>query len=316
LLFPLLLLAAAPAPDPDPRNPAAVRIVEVRSLPAPAPFAQPFELRVALRMPPGIAAAVPERLDESEELASTASVVVLAAGTGSGDSVDVRLSYPAIALTDQPLKLPPLLLRLSATTETDPTRRVMPAPAGSVTRGGEADVQLELGMLEVAPHDSAAAFTAVPEPRELAGVLGGRWNGWHLLVIVTLVAGSGLTATLLRRRPLEPSAAEGLDREAALLELDALRERVLLGSGRTRELYRELADIMRRRIQRLHPEWPPGLTGSQIAALLESERPDRRLSDAVERIERARFGRFEPTAEVALEDWSAVRDWVASTGTP
>jgi hypothetical protein len=274
---------------------------------------------VTLRLGPGMAAVVSETLEASDELGSTGSVVVLSAVRAAGDSVDVHLRYPAIALTDQPLELPSLNLRLSASDEADPRRLLTSGGDRSGAEGGEANVELRLGMLDVAPHDSAAAFPPLPQPRPTAPVLGGRWNVWHLLVLATLLAGSGLTARVMRRTRAETFNEDtGLDRAAALREMDRLRGGGWIEQGRMPEFYTAMTEVLRRFARGSEARWVPGLTATELCELLEGEGLPpipALLRRTVDRAEQVRFGGRVSTPEDALEDWTTLRDWIARAPT-
>jgi hypothetical protein len=231
--------------------------------------------------------------------------------------VDLELRYPLIALLNGPVLLPPLPLQMTGAREaaSEPSAVLVREDSGAVT-GGQASVGLALGGIQVALPDSVASATGTLQAAPAAGPLGGEWSIWHLLVLVVLLAGIGLTAWLLvRSRGLSPgSGSTELDRRGALRELDALRDRGWHRSGRTREFYTSLTDILRRFAHRIDPDWPPGLTSLELAAALRrngdyAERAS--IEEAIRRAESVKFGHLAPEEERADEDWRDVRRLVA-----
>jgi hypothetical protein len=296
-----------------------VRLSEVATSPAPPPFAQPFDLHIGIRVAPGLVVTVPDTFATSDAFASTSPFVLEHSGRAPGDSIDLRLRYPVILLLDGPVSLPPLSIQLA------PARAAAADPAAVLVRqsedstaaaGGRAQISLALGMVQVALPDSIAEATGAIPPREPVGPVGGEWSPWMLLAIASALLAAGLTAWLVLRKPGGADAAgpARLDRRGALRELDELRERGLHRSGRMRDFYTGLTDILRRFGHTLEPGWEPGWTSLELTAALERQRQAQRqltVRGAVQRAESVKFGRFDASPEEADEDWTTVRRWVA-----
>lgn len=303
----------------------AVRLIRAETSPHPMPYAAPAEVRVELLVSPGHTVFLPDALGPAQEMDGigvgrwTTSVL-------PGDSVAILLHYPVIAYRPELQELPHL-------------------PVGVVTRPGDgaavlrlvdapaelsdelAMVELPLGTITVGGYEPLEALREgdqVAAPRPPADVLGGEWSLWLILAVgFASAAGAGGLATLLRGwwtagggRVLGRLRG-ATPKQRALRELERIRGLGWHQDGRVADFYDSSTGALRRFAAESDPESSTALTTSQLLSRLETRsgagRRTDRLADALAAAERAKFGSFRPTAEMAEADWATIRDWIRST---
>ncbi len=335
LLVPLLLAsapAAAAAQLPDP----GIRVVAFETEPSPVVAGRTFELRLTLRLAPGLIATAPARLGGAEHLEGVGS------GSGReapapGDSLDLHLSYPALAYRDGVILLPeiPLALRTPGAGEPAGWRLAdgPDGPADTAAPGVRPDADPAPGAVRVIRAGAVRAVSPLegvePEERAFrpaADVLGGNLGIWYvlsrLLAFGALALALGWTALFLgRRRGREgaragsPTPVAGSSRARALAELDRLHALGWHRNGRVGPFYRAVADVVRTYASEAYPECGRHLTLRELDPRMPEGPGDARgVKDAFRRTERVLFAGARPIAAEAEEDFLRLRDWVADGG--
>jgi len=286
------------------------------------------ELRVSVRVPSGRTVYFPSKLPATAAIESHGAVRWTAEPAPGGATL--KLAYPLLALGVGRIAVPGLDIVAGPTTGVS-GRPALPG-GSAVGAWRDAAAQATNILARVAPREvrSKSLF-------ELEGVLGGvgptpasdvvgrNWGTAPLallLVSVAILVGATASAFVrFRTRPAERSSSKSpeTDRLATLGELDALLARGLHSGGRVREFYGATSRIVRRHVERFHPNWGPNLTSTELMHGLaasgfrnNAEGLRTEMTDA----ERVKFGAAGAEAEAAEAHWQAVRHWIENDGKP
>ncbi|HSH76211.1 MAG TPA: hypothetical protein VLA09_11050 [Longimicrobiales bacterium] len=322
--FSLLALPAdteSSARAPRPQEMQAARLVAFTNEPREPEFGEVFELRLTVRLAPGIVAFFPDTLLPAEDAFSAGSGA-WASAPAPADSVDVQAAYPVMGLKNGGVELPSLELwiRPASGGETGG-----PVPVASLGEDGpSAAVGLQRllipigGALIMPLRAMAEAADAGLVPQPPADVLGGEWSPWLIAAVAVLALTGGLLAWLLytgrsagvteanRKASLPP-------RDEALRELDRILALGWHRNGRLVEFYASTTDVLRHFAERKDGSWRSSLTSTELLGQI-SERWGAEavagLRDAVWSAERVKFGTHRPAPDEAEDDWTTVRDWI------
>ncbi|MFO7260449.1 MAG: hypothetical protein DIU52_004800 [bacterium] len=281
---------------------AAAQEVRVAVTPDTVTVGDVFHAAIRVEVPPGF------RLEPPDSLPVSGDVENAGRRIGRSEPIEgggerVTLAYPLTAWRPGPVELPALALRLVGPGEEAQTLNVR-LPAAVVR--------------SVLPADTTGV-----EPRPLKDVLGADRVLWPLLLALALalLAAAALSHWLRRRRAVsEPALAAGLPpRERALAALDRARRLGLLEAGEVKAFYTLIADAVREYLEAVEPRWGRDLTTSELLALLAGEMDEsqrERLGEVLHAADLVKFARRRPDASVAIAEWQAARDWVASFERP
>lgn len=157
-------------------------------------------------------------------------------------------------------------------------------------------------------------------PRPPADVVGGDWSPWLLAAAAVLVLALAAAAIVAVRRWVEgrgdgeAALGRGLSpREAALRELERIRDEGGHRNGRVVDFYASSTDALRRFAESVEPDWSTALTSRELLARMGDRWGGEamgQLPTAVARAERVKFGGERPAPETAEADWRRIRDWV------
>lgn len=308
--------------------PTSVRLLAVATAPGVPPFGEPFEVLVTLRVAPALTLAIPDTLPVSSAVESAGRAAVRGESPTAGDSVDVLVSYPAMAFLEGPVRLPSLTVEVSARGEEDRagTRRSeVTLGVGEEGNVGVSRISYALGTIEVGRFTPLSEGAGSLEPRGPDDVLGGSWSTWDV-VLTAGIALLGLGALVLRPRGTvrsgpegSPSSGSSFGAADALAELDGILAEGWHRAGRIGEFYRAITDVLRRHSSQVEAAWGPWMTSTELADRLAgrwSGEASDRVARTVEVAERAKFAGQTPTVADAEEDWRTIRDWIARQGDP
>ena len=317
----LVAVAAHGLPGQSQDSPSEARLVAFTVDPQTPEFGEVFDLRLTVRIAPGVITFLPDTL-----IPAPASV---SAGSGEwseiagpGDSVDVRASYPVMGFLNGRVDLPSLELWIRPVTDREMSGPRPASDLGDVLldpANGLRRTLIPVGAIQIAPLREMAEAGDGLFPRPPADVLGGQWSSWLLSAVgLTIIASTVLAWFLVSRWRLARSAAEGLGqggspRDEALRELDRIRGLGWHAEGRFIEFYEASTRVLRRFSEQYEPEWGIALTSSELLAKLRGRwgpSSVERLASAVSVAEWVKFGRYRPEIEAAEGHWIMIRDWI------
>lgn len=316
-----IAVGGARAQSPD--APSGARLVAFTMEPREPEFAEVFELRLTVRVAPGIIVFLPDTL-----LPARASV---SAGPGSwtesagpADSVDLRATYPVTAFLNGAVELPSLELwtRLALTGEAGGARATSELGDGASSGDGLQRVLIRVGGTRItALQEMAEAASGGLLPRPAADVLGGQWSIWLLSAMGVVAMAVAFLAWLLVcrwRAARADAAATGTrsPRGEALHELDRIRGLGWHTDGRIVDFYNATTGVLRRFSGEEVPDWSIALTSSELVARFRDHRwgpgSVEALGSVVWAAERVKFGALRPPGETAEGHWKTIRDWIES----
>lgn len=308
---------------------ADIRLVGFISEPREPEFGAVFDLRLNLRVAPGVVVFLPDTLNPAPASVS-AGPGEWAVVAGPSDSVDISARYPVMGFLNGRVELPSLEVwtRSAVEGEEAGARSVSAIPdQGPASSDLLRNVVVPTGAIQVVPLAEMANAEGPIAPRPPADVLGGNYSPWFIAaVLVGLVAGGGLlwagvTAIRSPRQasvPVVPVRRRS-PREEALSELDRiLAQGWHLAEARERlvRFYAASTDVVRGLAEQFDSQWGMSLTSSELLVALRDrwgEAAVVQLQEAVSVAEWVKFGRHSPTAEVAEEHWRTIRTWVADS---
>ena len=292
--LPVLLLFAASG--------AAAQEVRVAVTPDTVTVGDVFHAAIRVEVPPGF------RLERPDSLPISGDVENAGRRFDSSEPIEgggerITIAYPLTAWKPGQVELPTVALRLIGPGEEMRTL----------------DVRLPTAVVRsVLPPDTTGI-----EPRPLKDVLGANRVLWPILLALALalLAVAAAIYWIRGRRPAaEPVLAPGLPpRERALAALDRARELGLLEAGEVKAFYTLVTDAVREFIEAIEPRWSRDLTTSELLAVLAGEVEEGargRLGELLQAADLVKFARRRPDSAVAIEEWQAARDWVASFQRP
>jgi hypothetical protein len=314
----------------SPLTPAAQAAEPTASLSADSVrMAEPFELRVRAHVPAGSTVYFPDTLPRNAEVESFGPVSWRAERAADGGA-DIALAYPLIPFGIGSVALP------SVEVVTTPSRAdaLGPSlPGGSVVgawpdapRGIAAGIvrarSPELSVW-IQPMWSAEDVAAGVSPRGPDDVMGLGWSPWTLLFLVVFTAISARAAApwarawLARRgraggvAPLGGPTLEEL-RLAALAELDSIAAAPYAAEAE-QSLYTATSGAVRGYVERLDPDWGPGLTSTELMeSLIAGRETARALASEMRSAERVKFGRFRPGRSAFASHLHTLRSWLSA----
>ena len=295
-----------------------------------------FELRVRVLVPAGSVIHFPDTVATTEVLESFGPVRWSAEPEPAGGAT-LTLVYPVMAYGAGMVAVPGF--------------DVFVSPSGSGAEGARLPGGSVVGAWDAAPTRGAAyvrplrvprrgvwvtpVFTpeqveAGIEPMPSADVLGSSWH-WPSAAAGLLFT-SLLAVVVVRtaRAWMELRARSGRDgtpwtpqasRQQALVELDRLLQEGLHANGRTHELYTRSSSVVRRYVERLHPEYSAAFTSSELMGRLGTHGTNgyesATLFEQMGTAEVVKFGRLRPERREAEAHVLSLRAWVeGSGGTP
>lgn len=308
---------------------ADIRLVGFISEPREPEFGAVFDLRLNLRVAPGVVVFLPDTLNPAPASVS-AGPGEWAVAVGPSDSVDVTARYPIMAFLNGRVELPLLEVwtRSAVEGEEPGARSVSAIPdQGPASADLLRSVVVSTGAIQVVPLAEMANAEGPLAPRPPADVLGGNYSPWFIAaLLVGLAAGGGLLwsgVNVIRSGRPAPVPAVSMrrlsPREEALTELDRIlaqgwhltevRERLI-------RFYAASTDVVRQLAEQFDSQWGMSLTSNELLVALRDrwgEAAVVQLQEAVAVAEWVKFGRHSPTAEVAEEHWRTIRTWVADS---
>ena len=319
-LMALGAIAVGGARAQSPEAPSGARLVAFTMEPGAPEFAEVFELRLTVRVAPGIVAFLPDTL-----LPARASV---SAGLGSwtesagpADSVDLRATYPVMAFLNGGVELPSLELwtRSALAGEAGGARATSDLRDGGSGGDGLQRVLMPVGGTQIKPlQEMAEAASGGLLPRPAADVLGGQWSIWLLSAIgVVAIAAAFLAWLLVTRWRAARAGAEATGtrspRDEALHELDRIRGLGWHTDGRIVDFYDATTGVLRRFSGEEVPDWSIALTSSELVARFRDRWGPgsvEALGSVVWAAERVKFGALRPPGEAAEGHWKTIRHWI------
>ena len=312
------------------QDPAAdIRLMGFISEPREPEFGAVFDLRLNLRVAPGVVVFLPDTLNPAPASVS-AGPGEWAVASGPSDSVDISARYPVMGFLNGRVELPSLEVWMRSAVEGEEAGA---RPVSAIPDQGPASADLlrsvvvTTGAIQVLPLAEMANADGPLAPRPPADVLGGNYSPWFVAaVLVGLVSGGGLIwagVTAIRSPRQAPVPAVPVrrlsPREEALSELD----RILAQGWHLTEareplvrFYAASTDVVRGLAEQFDSQWGMSLTSSELVVALRDRLGESavvQLQEAVSVAEWVKFGRHSPAAEVAEEHWRTIRAWVADS---
>jgi hypothetical protein len=301
--------------------PTEARLVGFTVEPEAPEFGEVFDLRITVRIGPGVVAFLPDTLVPGDASFSAGSGD-WSETSGPADSVDIQTSYPVMGFLSGPVELPWLELwtRPATAGEVGGARPASDlVDAGPVLGDELQPILISVGTTEIIPLSELAEAAGNLFPRPAADVLGGQWSIWFLSAVVTAIAGAILAWVLMSRRQRSRRGGAELDgrdrspRGEALRELDRIRGLGWHIDGLMVEFYDATTGVLRRFSEQEDAEWGIALTSHELLARLQG----RWGSSSVENLgltisvaERVKFGGYRSEVEAAEDDWVTIRDWI------
>ena len=305
----------------SPNLPSDVRLVGFTVEPEAPEFGEVFDLRITVRIRPGVVAFLPDTLVPGDASFSAGSGD-WSETFGPADSVDIQTSYPVMGFLSGPVELPWLELwtRPATAGEGGGARPASDlVDAGPVLGDELQPILISVGATEIVPLSELAGAAGDLFPRPAADVLGGQWSIWFLSAVLTTIAGASLAWVLMsRRRRARRGGAElnGRDRSPrgeALRELDRIRGLGWQIDGLMVEFYDATTGVLRRFSEQENAEWGMALTSHELLARLEGRWGSssvENLGSTISVAERVKFGGHRSEVEAAEDDWMTIRDWI------
>ena len=305
--------------------PSDVRLVGFTVEPTGPELGEVFDLRITVRIGPGVVAFLPDTLVPGDASVS-AGTGDWSESAGPADSVDIQGSYPVMGFLSGAVELPSLELwtRPARAGEVGGARPASDLVDAGTALGDELQrIMVSVGAAEILPHPEMAEAADDLFPRPAADVLGGRWSMWFLSAVVTSIAGASSAWLLIFRGRLasrgdaEPNGRDRFPRGEALRELDRIRGLGWHTEGRMVEFYDASTSVLRRFSQQDEADWGIALTSSEVLVKLRGRWGPSSVEDlgsAVSVAERVKFGGYGSGIEMAEGHWMTVRDWIEGRG--
>ena len=301
--------------------PSEARLVGFTMEPESPKFGQAFDLRITVRIGPGVVAFLPDTLVPGDASVSAGSGD-WSETSGPADSVDIRASYPVMGFLSGAVELPSLELwtRPAGAGEVGGARPARDlVDVGPVLDDELQPILISVGATEIIPLAEMAEASGDLFPRPAADVLGGQWSIWFPSAVVTAIAGVSLAWLLISRRRLasrggaELNGGDRSPRGEALRELDRIRGLGWHTEGRMVEFYDASTGVLRRFSEQEQAECGIALTSSELLVRLQGSWGSNSVEDlgsAVSVAERVKFGGYGSEVETAEGHWKAIRDWI------
>ena len=301
--------------------PTEARLVGFTVEPEGPEFGQVFDLRITLRIGPGVVAFLPDTLVAGDASASAGSGD-WSETSGPADSVDIQASYPVMGFLSGVVELPSLALwtRPAGPGEVGGARPASDLVDVGPVLGDELQPSLiSVGVTLIIPLSEMAEATADLFPRPAADVLGGQWSIWFLSAVVTAIGGASLACLLIfrgrlaRRSDAQLNGRDRSPRGEALRELDRIRGLGWHTEGRMVEFYDASTGVLRRFSEQEEADWGIALTSSELLVRLQGRWGSNSVEDlgsAVSVAERVKFGGHGSEVETAEGHWMTIRDWI------
>ena len=301
--------------------PSETRLVGFTVEPEAPELGQVFDLRIRVRIGPGIFAFLPDTLVPGDASAS-AGAGDWSETSGPADSVDIRTSYPVMGFLSGPVELPWLELwtRPAAVGEVGGARSVRDLVDTGTGFGDELQpILISVGATEIVPHADMAEGTAGLFPRPAADVLGGQWSIWFISAVVTFVAGASLAWLLIYRHRLasrgdaELNGRDRSPRGEALRELDRIRSLGWHTTGRMVEFYDASTGVLRRFSEHEELDCSSALTSGELLVKLQGRwgsNSVEQLGSTITVAEAVKFGGHRSESGSAEGHWMTIRDWI------
>ena len=301
--------------------PSEARLVGFTVEPEAPEFGEVFDLRITVRIGPGVVAFLPDTLAPGAASFSAGSGVWSEA-SGPADSVDIQTTYPVMGFLSGPVELPWLELwtRPAGAGEVGGARPLSDLTDVGPTLGDEVRSSLiSVGATEIVPLAEMAEAAGDLFPRPAADVLGGQWSIWFLLAVVTAIAGVSVTWLIVYRRRLamrgdpELNGQDRSPRGEALRELDRIRGLGWHTEGRMVEFYDASTGVLRSFSEKEEADWGIALTSSELLEKLQGRwgsNSVENLGSAVSVAEHVKFGGYGSEVQSAEGHWATIRDWI------
>ncbi|HEX8392220.1 MAG TPA: DUF4381 family protein [Longimicrobium sp.] len=198
----------------------------------------------------------------------------------------------------------------------------IPGPAHEIraelragAEGGAEPVPVRIQLPTVRPV--LPADSANPRPRPARGIVPLAEDGppWGWIAVGAAAALVILLALFLWRKRKHGTATPAGARREALAELDRLRASGLMETGDLEGFYARQSAILRDFAAAADPELGGDLTTLELIGRLGARGDGDAAAGAAEVLgaaDLAKFARRPPSAERALRDWTAAREWVAA----
>ena len=324
ILVQVALAAAGAGPiQAQPQSPPSdARLVGFTVEPLAAEFGEVFDLRLTLRLAPGVVAFLPDTL-----VPGPASVSAGPGGwsevAGPADSLDILATYPVMGFLNGRVELPSVEVwtRAPADGESSGPRSLRDlGDVGPAAAEGLGRILISTGAVQITPLTEMAESSEGLFPRPPADVLGGQWSIWILSAVALTILTGGFLAWLLLSRWREARTRDDVTliraspRDEALKALDRILGLGWLGEDRLVEFYEASTGVLRRFSEQFKSEWGIALTSTELLARLRdrwglSSVED--LKEAISVAEWVKFGRYRPETDVPEKHWRMIRDWIA-----
>ena len=298
------------------------RLVAFTVEPRAPEFGEVFDLRITVRIGPGVVALLPDTLVPADASVSAGSGD-WSVTSGPADSVDIRARYPVMGFLNGRVELPSLELwtRPAGVGEVGGARPASDLVDAGTALGDELQrILIFVGATEIIPLVEMADASGDLFPRPAADVLGGQWSIWFLSAVgVTAIASAILAWLLISRRRLAWRGAADVHgrgrspRSGALRELDRIRGLGWHTEGRIVEFYNASTSVLRRFSEQEEPEWGIALTSSELLVRLQDRWGSssvEKLGSAISAAEWVKFGGYRPEIDTAEGHWMTIREWI------
>ena len=158
-----------------------------------------FNLRITVRIGPGVIAFLPDTLVPGDASFSAGSGG-WSETAGPADSVDIQGTYPVMGFLSGAVELPSLELwtRPAGAGEVGGARPARDLEdVGPVLDDELQPILISVGATEILPLAEMAEASGDLFPRPAADVLGGQWSIWFLSAVLTAIAGASLALLLI-----------------------------------------------------------------------------------------------------------------------
>ncbi len=186
----------------------------------------------------------------------------------------------------------------------------------------DSPLRITVGTLAVDPDKEAPHDIKEPEEAPLLVSEFGGWTVWGVVLAAVLAAAAILARRMLRRRKAKKSAPVAADvavppHERAIRDLEELHNRKLWQSGRVKQYYTALSDIMRRYLDGRYGIDAPEMTTDQIVGCVRKLSVDaKRRNDLFAILRTAdlvKFARHAPGDEENEDHYTAAYWFVEET---